>query len=81
MFPPPRAKKPPRMVGSGPPLSQEVLYAREALQEVNRTLARLYLQAHRVPGANVDLLEVMRAIVRCEEELTGLSGRARAAGQ
>ena len=67
------------MEGSGPPFSQELLYAHEALLAVNRTLARLYITAPHGPGA--EILEVMRALAEQGNELTGLSERAKAKGQ
>ena len=71
------------MDGSSPPFSQELLYAYEALQEVNRTLARLYITApyHSIPGTDVELLEIMRALAEQGNELTRLSSRVKALGQ
>ena len=71
------------MEGSAPPFSQELLYAYEALLTVNRTLARLYITTpHGVlPGTDVEILEVMRALAEQGNELTRLSERAKAKGQ
>ena len=71
------------MEGSGPPFSQELLYAYEALQEVNRTLARLYITApyHNLSGADVDLLDNMRALAERGYELKRLVDRVQAMGQ
>ena len=71
------------MEGSGPPFSQELLCAYEALQEVNRTLARLYITSpyQSVPGTDVELLEIMRALAAQGNELTRLSSRVKALGQ
>ena len=71
------------MEGSGPSFSQELLYAHEALLTVNRTLARLYIIApYRVlPGTDVELLEVMRALAEQGNELVRLSAQAKAKGQ
>ena len=70
------------MEGSGPPFSQELLYAHEALLTVNRTLARLYITApYRVlPGTDVEILEVMRALAEQGNELVRLSAQAQAKG-
>ena len=69
------------MEGSGPPFSQELWYAQEALLTVSRTLARLYVTApYRVlPG--VEILEVMRALAEQGNELTRLFSQAEALGQ
>ena len=64
--------------GSGPPFSQELLYAHEALLAVNRTLARLYITR---ALSDVEILEVMRALAEQGNELTRLSERAKAKGQ
>ena len=71
------------MEGSGPPFSQELLYAYEALQEVNRTLGRLYIVApyRSAPGADVELLKIMRALAEQGNELRLLAGRIQALGQ
>ena len=70
------------MEGSAPPFSQELLYAHEALLTVNRTLARLYITApfRVLPGIDVELLEVMRALALQGNELTRLSSQAKALG-
>ena len=61
------------MEGSGPPASQELHYARDALEDVTRTLGRL-----RVAAPDEELLAVMRAIAVAQVDLTLLAGRARA---
>ena len=50
---------------------------------MNRTLARLYITTPYgvLPGTDVEILEVMRALAEQGDELTRLSGRAKAKGQ
>ena len=69
------------MEGSGPPFSQELLYARKALLTVNRTLARLYITIPHGVLPGVELLEVMRALAEQGNELARLSSQAEALGQ
>ena len=60
------------MEGSGPPFSQELLYAHKALQDLNKIIKRL----HRTAPIHVpkeDLSDVMEALARQEEELTVLA--------
>ena len=60
------------MEGSGPPFSQELLYARRALQDVSKIIKRLHHTAP-IHVPQEDLSDIMEALARQEEELTVLA--------
>ena len=60
------------MDGSGAPFSQELLYARKALQDGNRVIKRLHHTAP-IHVPKEDLSTIMETLARQEEELTVLA--------
>ena len=63
------------MEGSGPPFSQELVYANEALDNVNRLLTRLYMKSLQSEGEV--LYDVMRAVARISNQLKSLAEQIR----
>ena len=59
------------MEGSAPPFSQELLCARNALQDVNKIIRLHHTAPIHIPKE--DLSDIMEALARQEEELTVLA--------
>ena len=67
-------RTPEALKGSSPPLSQQVLYSRDALRDISKGIARLYRE---VPTGSATLLGVAWGLGEIERELTVLARELR----
>ena len=63
------------MEGSGPPLSQELVYARDTLGDVQWTLVRLHIASGAVPHADEKIKDIMSWLKQLSDELEYLARR------
>lgn len=64
--------------GSGPPVSQELVYVRDSIQELTRTLVRIYVMALPEHSVLTKLWDVLQGLAQQEDELTSLANMVRA---
>ena len=64
----------PEVKGSAPPLSQQLIYRRDALQDISKSLARIYREA---PVGKGTLLGIAWGLGEIEREMTILARELR----